>query len=593
MNGTNYYYVVSASNAGGESANSAEATVNPPYPWMSREIGAGGGGVFFTNEVFTVSGSGSDIWGSADAFRFVYVPVTGNCTIVARVASLQNIDSWSKAGVMIRASLDANAANAFIAVTPSNGVSFQYRSSPGGTSANNATGGFTAPHWVRLVRSGNTFSGFRSVDGVNWIQQGSSTTISMGATVYLGLAVTAHNNAALCTATFDNVTVPGWPPPPLAPGGLSATAVSPSQINLAWDAFPGATSYNVKRSATSGGPYVVVATGVTATNYPDPGLAGGTLYYYVVSAMVAGEESANSLPIAAATLSPTVGSLVHRYSFSEASGPSIADSVGGPVWNGTLPNGGTFADGQLTLATASSHYASLPSGIVGALSNFTIAAWVRLNTTANWTRIFDFGQNPTTNMFLTPQNGGDGRVRFAITTNGGGNEQQINGPAPLSVGVWHQVAVTLHGNTGVLYLNGVPVGTNNAMTLRPLSLGSTGNNYLGRSQCPDPYFDGTLDEFRIYNVALTAAELAATYALGSDELLSLDSPPLSLAVSGANLTLTWPVAHAGFMLQSRTNLVLGNWQTVPLPAPQIVGDQWQVELPVATDPAATFYRLVK
>ena len=76
--------------------------------------------------MFTVTGSGADIWGTADAFRFVYVPVTGNCTIIARVVSVQNIDAWSKAGVMIRESLNANAANAFIAVTPGNGVTWQY-----------------------------------------------------------------------------------------------------------------------------------------------------------------------------------------------------------------------------------------------------------------------------------------------------------------------------------------------------------------------------------------------------------------------------------------------------------------------------------
>lgn len=592
MSGTNYFYVVSAVNAGGESPNSAEATVNPPFPWMTREIGAGGGGASYSNGVFTVSGSGSDIWGTADAFRFAYVPVTGNCVIVARVVSLGHTDPWAKAGVMIRASLNANSANAFIAVTPSNGVTFQYRSSTDNNSGNNNTTGLNAPHWVRLVRSGNTFTAWRSANGVNWTQQGSSQTISMASPVYVGLAVTAHNPSALCTAVFDNVTLPGWPPPPAAPSGLVATAVATNQINLVWDAFPNATSYNVKRSTTNGGPYATIATGVTATNYPDTGLAGGTLYHYVVSAMVAGEESANSLPAAAATLSPTVGSLVHRYSFSENGGASVADSVGGPVWNGALPNGGAFAGGQLTLSNASSQYAQLPSGIVSTLSNFTIVAWVRLNSTANWTRIFDFGQNIATNMFLTPQNGANGRLRFAITTNGGGNEQQINCDATMSVGGWYQVAVTLNGSTGILYLNGAPVGTNNAMTLRPLSLGSTVNNYLGRSQYPDPYLDGVLDEFRIYNVELSAAEIAATYALGPETLLSLSSPSLSLAVGGANVTLTWPLANAGYAVQYRTNLVSGDWLNLTSPAPQIVGTNWQTTLPPVTNDAI-FYRLVK
>jgi hypothetical protein len=370
-------------------------------------------------------------------------------------------------------------------------------------------------------------------------------------------------------------------------------AVSASQINLLWHTLTNATSYTVKRSLTDGGPYTTVASGVTATNYQDGGLAGGTIYYHVVSAIVSGAETFNSAQAATATVSPTEGSLGHRFSFSETSGTSIADSVGGPIWNGTLPGGGTFSSGGLTLASASSQYASLPAGIVGTLSNFSIVAWVRLNSTANWNRIFDFGSGTTTNMFLTPQNGGDGRVRFAITTNGGGGEQQINGHATMTTGVWYQAAVTLNGDTGILYLNGLPVGTNDTMTLRPAGLGGTGNNYLGRSQYPDPYLDGVIDEFRIYNVGLSAAEIAASAVLGSGQLLITNSPPMSLARTGANLTLSWPLACAGYTLQSRTNLLSGNWANVTSPTPQIAAGQWQVTFPPPANSPSIYYRLIK
>ena len=260
-----------------------------------------------------------------------------------------------------------------------------------------------------------------------------------------------------------------------------------------------------------------------------------------------------------------------------------------------MVNGGSFASGQLTLASGSQQHVTLPSGIVSTLTNFTIETWVRLNSTANWMRIFDFGSNTTTNMFLTPQNGENGRVRFAITTGGAGGEQRITAAtATMSSGVWYHVAVTLNGNTGILYLNGTPVGTNNALTLRPANLGSTINNYLGRSQyAGDSYLNSTFDEFRIYSVPLSAAELAATHALGPDQLLSTESPALSLAISASNLTLSWPLASAGYVVQSRTNLLLGNWMNVAVPAPQISGGQWQVTLPVSTETPATFYRLTK
>ena len=237
---------------------------------------------------------------------------------------------------------------------------------------------------------------------------------------------------------------------------------------------------------------------------------------------------------------------------------------------------------------------SLPGGIVSTLSNFTIEAWVKLNSTANWNRILDFGNNTTTYMFLTPQNGSTSKVRFAITTSGGGGEQQINGLSALSAGAWYHVAVTLSGNTGILYVNGAAVGTNSAMTLTPSSLGNTANNYIGRSQySADPYLNDVIDEFRIYSVALSASEIAATDALGPNQVLSTTSPPISIVPTAANLTLTWPLVSAGFTLQSCTNLVFGGWANVTSPAPQIIGGQWQVTLPASGSANSTFYRLVK
>src|ERR1017187_6004519 len=272
--------------------------VNLPYPWISQNVGAVAvlGSTTYSNVLFSVSGSGADIWGTSDAFRFVYGPVNGNCTIIARVTSVQNIDPWSKAGVLIRESLNANAANAYIAVTPSNGVTWQARSSTGGTTVNNNTTGLTVPYWIKLVRSGNTFTGYRSTDGTNWTQQGAAT-LSMASTAYIGLALTSHNNSTLCAATFDNVTAPGWLiSQALVPAGLSATSVSANQISLVWNALANATSYNVKRSTTNGGPFAVIASGVTATNYQDGGLPGNmtNYYYYVVSAVVSGSEIPDS-----------------------------------------------------------------------------------------------------------------------------------------------------------------------------------------------------------------------------------------------------------------------------------------------------------
>jgi hypothetical protein len=219
-------------------------------------------------------------------------------------------------------------------------------------------------------------------------------------------------------------------------------------------------------------------------------------------------------------------------------------------------------------------------------------AWVTLASVTNSSRIFDFGNDTGTYMFLTPQNGSSGTVQFAITTGGGGAEQQINGSATLNVLAKHQVAVTMSGGTGILYVDGVAVGTNSSLTINPSSMGSTVNNYIGKSQSTsDPYLNGWIDEFRIYNVGLSSAEIAASAAMGSGQLLSSNSPAMGLALTGTNMTVSWPVGSAGFTVQSRTNLVLGDWQNVTSPAPQIVNNQWQV--PPATNAGSVYYRLMK
>jgi hypothetical protein len=149
--------------------------------------------------------------------------------------------------------------------------------------------------------------------------------------------------------------------------------------------------------------------------------------------------------------------------------------------------------------------------VVSTLGDFTVSTWMRVTSTSTWTRIFDFGRGTTANMFLTPSAGSSPSypLRFAITTGGGGAEQRIDGTGSLPTGTWKHVAVTLSGSVGILYVDGVEVGRNSAMTLRPSSLGTTTANYLGRSQYSDPYLAGRIDDFRIYGRALTATELQA------------------------------------------------------------------------------------
>jgi DUF1680 family protein len=155
-------------------------------------------------------------------------------------------------------------------------------------------------------------------------------------------------------------------------------------------------------------------------------------------------------------------------------------------------------------------YVTLPQEAINQLSDFTMATWIYLGSAQSWSRLFDFGQSTTVNMFLTPRAGVTGNApRFAITTGGSGREQQINGTAALPVGQWAHIAVTLAGPVGTLYVNGEVAGTNTSMTLNPSNLGNPGNRWIGRSQYGDAFLDATIDEFHIFDRALSATELAA------------------------------------------------------------------------------------
>jgi glucosylceramidase len=185
------------------------ALASLPAPWLTTDIGAVGlaGNASGDGVAFAASGSGADIWNTADAFHFVYQPAGGNCEIRARVTGMQNTDPWAKAGVMIRNNSAAGAMNATVIVTSGNGVSFQVRASAGAASTSTVIAGVTAPRWVRLVRSGNLFEGYYSSDGATWIKIGPSATLPMSDNALIGLAVTAHNNNSNCAAGWDNVSV--------------------------------------------------------------------------------------------------------------------------------------------------------------------------------------------------------------------------------------------------------------------------------------------------------------------------------------------------------------------------------------------------
>jgi autotransporter-associated beta strand protein len=184
-------------------------TSSLPAPRQTADIGSVGlaGSATHDSGTYTLQGAGAGITGSADACRFVYQQASGDCDVIVRVQSLTNTGASAKAGVMIRDSLNANALEAGVWVTPANGIQFTRRTTAGGTTAVSSSTGKTAPYWVRLTRTGNTFKAFYSTNGSSWIQFGNNRTISMASSTYIGIATTSGSTATLCTGVLTNETV--------------------------------------------------------------------------------------------------------------------------------------------------------------------------------------------------------------------------------------------------------------------------------------------------------------------------------------------------------------------------------------------------
>lgn len=171
---------------------------------------------------------------------------------------------------------------------------------------------------------------------------------------------------------------------------------------------------------------------------------------------------------------------------------------------------GRFGNALALNGSSSAQYVALPAGLTAQLTDFTVAAWVNPGSADTWTRLFDFGQNTGVYMFLTPAAGITGTPpRFAITTGGPGQEQQLTGGSALPTGAWAHLAVTLSGTTGTLYVNGQVAATNTGMTLNPAALGAPGNLWIGKSAFSDPYLTGAVDEFQVFDRALSQAEVSS------------------------------------------------------------------------------------
>ncbi len=322
------------------------------------------------------------------------------------------------------------------------------------------------------------------------------------------------------------------------PRGLTATEKGRGNIRLDWFGGANVDSYNLYRSTSETGTYTLIASGIDdLLTYTDYDLAPGT-YYYKVTGVAGGTETAET-NIVSATATALLDT---QLSFDENTGTTAGDSTGNGN-AGTLENGAAWTTGKsgsAVLLDGIDDYVSLPEGIVADFDDFTIATWVYLDAADTWSRIFDFGDDRGRYMFLTPRNG-DGVVQFTTSTIYGYNNQSITGSASLPTDQWVHVAVALEDNVGRLYINGFLVAANTNMSFPPAQIRSTPRNWIGRSQYSnDAYLDGNVDDFRIYEGAMTTAELY-TLATGQTAPVVSAAPQTltATAIAGGQVELVW------------------------------------------------------
>jgi len=271
----------------------------------------------------------------------------------------------------------------------------------------------------------------------------------------------------------------------------------------------------------AGGGYYYIRNG-HGTLYVDGNLGGASVKQYSLDG---GQQQQWQFILADPAVS---GTPTAHYEFESNANDSIGSN------HGTASGSPAYTGGEIGQAIdldGANDYVTLPSGIAD-VDDITVAAWVNWDGGGAQQRIFDFGDDTTNYFFLTPSDF-NGQMHCSITTGSYQYEDALVTDG-LPVGQWVHVAVTLRGNTGILYVDGLPKVAG-YMSLNPSDF-NPANNYIGKSQWPDPLFNGQIDDFRIYDYALTDSEIAAI-ALVTPPDTTPPAAPTALAATAADGTI--------------------------------------------------------
>jgi len=537
-----------------------------------------GGFVEGPTGTYTMTAGGEDIEGNSDQFHFAFKELSGAGAIIAKVESVSNTDPWAKAGVMIRDTLESDSRHAMMAITPGNGAWFGRRTETGDSSGSDNEAGITAPQWVKIERTiGGLVRAFYSADGNTWTQLGAPEPVTMDTPVYIGLALTSHNSGVACEAKFSNVSFPNTTVGPQWTSqdiGMLSNEAEPMYVTAEDGIGTTATVYHDDPNASLIDTWTewnidlkdfsdqganlndIVKLSIGFGDKDDPQPGAGLVFFDDIRLYPPRYVPDRITPLTADFTDDGVVDirdleimsndwLQGDYTiYATTPNPAIVlwafdnnanDSAGS---NNGIPHGNpSYVVGKLDQAVSldGDDYMDCgnPAELNFATGDWSICAWINTTQSDDTFTIFANGGDESGGIRYTlavGETGGAGTI-VLTTDDDDAKRQAVSSAGAVNDGQWHHAVGLRAGNTTQVYVDGMPDGTATLPAGYDLSGTSQHNAYVGAitdhrdatGNTLDKLFVGTLDDVRIYNYALSPAEIMSV--MGQSELyVPLTSP---------------------------------------------------------------------